>query len=123
MVEAAPSTEASGVLRSCEIEVNSAERNRSDSTVRLTRSMSSTSSTRSIASAPWSISASSRRRWSGVSSGPVRSLSMPMTPIGPRPVRIGRNSRLAPGSVSEPRPAGRSLLQAQFAAARSAWSS
>ena len=52
MVEAAPSTEASGVLRSCEIEVNSAERNRSDSTVRLTRSMSSTSSTRSIASAP-----------------------------------------------------------------------
>ena len=45
------------------------------------------------------------------------------TPIGPRPVRIGRNSRLAPGSVSEPRPAGRSLPHAQFAAARSALSS
>ncbi len=52
MVLAAPSTEASGVLRSCEIEVNSAERSRSDSTVRLTRSISSTSSTRSMASAP-----------------------------------------------------------------------
>ena len=38
--------------------------------------------TRSIASAPWSISASSSRRWSGVSSGPGLSLSMPTTPIG-----------------------------------------
>ena len=37
-----PSTAASGVLRSCEIEVSSAERSRSVSTVRLTRSMSST---------------------------------------------------------------------------------
>ena len=61
MVEAAPSTEANGVLRSCEIEVKSAARKRSDSTVRLTRSMSSTSCTRSIASAPWSTSASSKR--------------------------------------------------------------
>ena len=42
------------------------------------------------------------------------------SPIAPRPVRSGRNSRLAPGSVSEPRPAGRSLSQAQLAAARSA---
>jgi len=33
------------------------------------------------------------------------SLSMPTTPIAPRPVRIGRNNRLAPGSVSAPRPA------------------
>ena len=48
---AAPSTEASGVLRSCEIEVRSAERRRSVSIVRLTRSMSSTRRTRSIASA------------------------------------------------------------------------
>ena len=82
---AAPSTAASGVLRSCEIEVSSAERSRSVSTVRLTRSMSSTRCTRSIASAPWSISASSSRRWSGVSSGPVLSLSMPTTPIGAAP--------------------------------------
>ena len=109
-VPAAPSTAASGVLRSCEIEVSSAERSRSVSTVRLARSMSSTRWTRSIASAPWSISASSRRRWSGVSSGPGLSLSMPTTPIAPRPVRIGRNRRLAPGSVSEPRPAGAVVL-------------
>ena len=61
---AAPSTEASGVLRSCEIEVRSADRSRSVSIVRLTRSMSSTRRTRSIASAAWSIRASSRRRWS-----------------------------------------------------------
>ena len=77
-----PSTAASGVLRSCEIEVSSAERRRSVSAVRLARSMSSTRWTRSIASALWSISASSRRRWSGVSSGPGLSLSMPTTPIG-----------------------------------------
>src|SRR5664279_561819 len=92
MVEAAPSTDASGVLRSCEIEVSSAERKRSDSTDRLTRSISSTSNTRSIASAPWSTSASSRRRWSGVSSGPDLSSSIPMTPIAPRPVRGGKVS-------------------------------
>ena len=41
----------------------------------------------------------------------------------PRPVRIGRNRRLAPGSVSAPRPAGRSLSKAHCAAARSASSS
>ena len=121
-VLADPSTAASGVLRSCEIEVRSAERRRSVSTVRLTRSMSSTRWTRSIARAPWSMSASSRRRSSGVSSGPGLSRSMPTTPIAPRPVRMGRNNRLAPGSVSEPRPAERLFSQAQFAAARSALS-
>ena len=51
-VPAEPSTEASGVFRSWEIEVSSAERNRSVSAVRSTRSMSSTSCTRSMASAP-----------------------------------------------------------------------
>ena len=122
-VLAEPSTAASGVFRSCEIEVSSAERSRSVSTVRLTRSMSSTSRTRSTASAPWSINASSSRRSSGVSSGPCLSLSMPTTPIAPRPVRIGRNRRLAPGSVSEPRPAARSFCQAHLAAAMSASSS
>ena len=50
-VVAEPSTAASGVFKSCEIEVSSAERRRSVSIVRLTRSMSSTSRTRSIASA------------------------------------------------------------------------
>ena len=119
-VPAEPSTEASGVFRSWEIEVSSAERSRSVSAVRSTRSMSSTRRTRSMASAPWSISASSRRRWSGVSRGPGLSLSMPTTPMAPRPVCIGRNSRLAPGRVSEPRPAARSFSQVHFAAAMSA---
>ncbi len=58
---AAPRIDASGVLRSCEIEVSSAERNRSASMLRLARSNSSTRNTRSIASALWSISASSNR--------------------------------------------------------------
>ena len=75
---AAPSIAASGVFRSCEIEVSSAERRRSVSIERLARSMSSTRWTRSMASAAWSISASSRRRSSGVSSGPGLSLSMPI---------------------------------------------
>ena len=61
---AAPSTAASGVLRSCEMEVSSADRSRSVSATRSTRSISSTSRTRSIASAPWSSNASSSRRWS-----------------------------------------------------------
>ncbi len=79
---AAPSTAASGVFRSCEIEVSRAERKRSVSTVRRTSAMSSTRCTRSIASALWSISASSSRRWSGVSNGPGLSLSRPTTPTG-----------------------------------------
>ena len=119
-VPAAPRIAASGVLRSWEIEVSSAVRSRSVSMVRFARSMSSTRWTRSMASALWSISASSSRRSSGVSRGPGLSLSMPIMPIGPRPVRIGRNSRLAPGSVSEPRPALRSFSQAHLAAATSA---
>ena len=119
-VPAAPSTAASGVFRSWEIEVSSAERSRSVSAARSTRSISSTSLTRSIASAPWSRSASSSRRWSGVSRGPGLSLSIPMTPMAPRPVCIGRNSRLAPGSVSDPRPAARLFSHAHFAAAISA---
>ena len=41
----------------------------------------------------------------------------------PRPVRIGRNSRLAPGSVSEPRPAAGRCSRPSCAAARSASSS
>ena len=52
IVPAEPSTEASGVLRSCEIDVSSAERSRSVSAVRSMRSMFSTSCTRSMASAP-----------------------------------------------------------------------
>ena len=48
---------------------------------------------------------------------------MPTTPTAPRPVLIGRNSRFAPGSVSEPRPAERFFSQHHFAAARSASSS
>jgi hypothetical protein len=55
-----------------------------------------------------SDSASSRRRWSGVSSGPGLSLSMPMIPMVPRPVRIGRKQPFRPRQVSEPRPAARS---------------
>ena len=50
--------------------------------------------------------ASSSRRSSGVRSGPGLSLSMPTTPMAPRPVRMGRNSRLAPGSVSSRVPQG-----------------
>src|SRR5262249_25314209 len=56
-------------------------------------------------------------------SGPGLSLSIPIIPIAPRPVCIGRNRRFAPGSVSEPRPAGRLLSHVQVAAARSAGSS
>ena len=58
--------------------------------------------------------------WSGAAAAP---LSSPMIATVPRPVRIGRNSRRAPGSVSEPRPAGRSFSQAHFAAATSISSS
>ena len=54
---------------------------------------------------------------------PALATTRPITPIVPRPVRIGRNRRLAPGSVSAPRPAGRSLSKAHCAAARSASSS
>ena len=50
-VLADPSTAASGVFRSCEIDVSKAERSRSVSALRLTRSISSTRNTRSIASA------------------------------------------------------------------------
>ena len=107
---AAPSTAASGVLRSCEIDVSSAERRRSVSATRRTRSMSSTRCTRSIASAPWSLSASSSRRCSARTSGPAASLEMPRMPTAPRPVRIGRNSHLAPGSASESAPGGPVLL-------------
>ena len=120
MVPAEPRIAASGVFRSCEMDVSKAERSLSVSMVRLARSMSSTRCTRSIASAPWSISASSSRRWSGVSKAPCLSLSMPMMPTMPRLVRIGRNRRLAPGKVSEPRPAGRLLSNAHLAAAMSA---
>ena len=48
---------------------------------------------------------------------------MPTTPTAPRPVFIGMNSRFAPGSVSEPRPAAWFFSQHHFAAARSAASS
>ena len=37
-----------------------------------------------------------------------------MTPMAPRPVRIGRNRRFAPGRVSEPRPAGAIVLPRPF---------
>ena len=57
-VPAAPMIEASGVFRSCEIEVSSAERRRSASAASLALSRSSTSLTRSMASAAWSVSAS-----------------------------------------------------------------
>src|SRR5579863_4695593 len=78
---------------------------------------------RSIATAAWSLSASSSRRSSGVSNGPGRSRSMPITPTAPRSVRIGRKRRLAPGKVSAPRPAGRLWSQVHRAAAMSASSS
>ena len=100
--------------RSCEIEVSSAERSRSVSASSARGRHPRPELTRSIASAAWSASASSSRCWSGVSSGPGSSRSMPTTPTAPRPVRIGRNSRLAPGSVSAPRPAGAVLLPAPF---------
>ncbi len=120
---AAPRMEASGVRRSCEMEVSRAERSRSVSACRRAWSTSRTRFTRSTASAAWSDRAFSRRCPSGVSSGPGSSRSMPNTPVGPRPVCMGRNSRLPPGRVSAPRPAGRLCSHAQSAAARSASSS
>ena len=57
-VPAAPMIAASGVFRSCEIEVSSAERSRSASAASLARSTSATSWMRSMASAAWSASAS-----------------------------------------------------------------
>ena len=83
-VPAAPMMAASGVFRSCDIEVSSAERSRSASAASLALSTSATSWTRSMASAAWSASASSSRRCSGVSSGPCLSSSMPTTPTAPR---------------------------------------
>ena len=64
-----PRIEASGVRRSCEIEVSRAERSRSVSACSRARCRSRARLTRSIASAAWSVSASSSRCWSGVSSG------------------------------------------------------
>ena len=49
-----------------------------------------------------------------MSRGPGLSLSMPTMPMAPRPVRMGRNSRFAPGSVSEPRPADAVVLPGPF---------
>ncbi len=67
---AEPRIEASGVRRSCEIEVSSAERSRSVSAASRARSTSCARLMRSIASAAWSASASSSRRWSGVEQRP-----------------------------------------------------
>ncbi len=118
-----PMMEASGVFRSCEIEVSSAARKRSVSPVTRASSMPAASEMRSIATAAWSASASSRRRSSGDSSVLSFGRSSPMTPTSPRSVRSGRNRRLAPGSVSEERPATWPRLQLHLAAARSASSS
>ena len=121
-LDTVPMIEASGVRRSCEIDVNSAARSRSVSASTRASANPRASDTRSIATAAWSASASSRRRSSGVNKGPGSSRSMPMTPTGPLPVRNGRNSHLPPGRVSAPRPAARLCSQHQRAAAMSALS-
>ena len=108
---AEPRIEASGVRRSCEIEVSSADRS---------RSVSSASRARSISAARL-IALDRQRRLVGQRIEKPRAVrrqqavradreSMPMTPTAPRPVRIGRNSRLAPGNVSAPRPAALIVL-------------
>ena len=74
-----------GVFRSCEIEVSREARSRSVSASSLARSTSSARPTRSIASAPWSVRASSSRRCSGVSSAPGFSESSPTTRDGAAP--------------------------------------
>ncbi len=93
-----PSTDESGVRRSWLIEVSRACRRRSVSAARSARSRSSTRRTRSIARAPISTRASRSRLSSGVRIGPVPSVSRPTTPSVPRPVRMGMNSRRAPGA-------------------------
>src|SRR5580700_11844943 len=122
-LDTVPRIEASGVRRSCEIEVSSAARSRSVSASTRASSSPLASEIRSIATAAWSHSASSSRRSSGVSNGPPVSRSIPITPTGPLPVRNGKNNRLTPGKVSAPRPAARLCSQVQRAAAISAASS
>ena len=78
------------------------------------RSRSSARLMRSMASAVWSLSASSRRRWSGVKSGPGSSLSMPTTPTAPRPVRIGRKRRVRAGQRVGVAAGGAVVLPAPF---------
>ena len=122
-VPAEPSTAASGVFRSCEIEVSSAERSRSVSTVRLTRSMSST---RARARSPARPGRSAHR---AAAAGPA-SAAAPACRCRCRR-RRSRRARCASAGTAAWRPAacrsrgrpGRSFSQAHFAAARSASSS
>ena len=89
---AEPMIETSGVRRSCETDESSAERSRSVSVSRRASSMSVARLVRSIATATWSTSASSRCRCSGVSCRLGFSNETPSRPCGPRPVLSGRNS-------------------------------
>jgi hypothetical protein len=102
---AEPMIETRGVRRSCETDESSAERRRSVSVSSRASSMSVTSLVRSIATATWSTSASSRWRCSGVSSRFGFSNETPSRPTSPRPVLRGRNSHSEAGSVPEPHPA------------------
>ena len=111
-LDTVPMIEASGVRRSCEIEVSSAARSRSVSASTRASSSPLASEMRSIATAAWSHSASSSRRSSGVSNGPGASRSIPITPTGPLPVRSGRNSRLPPGKRVGAAPGGMVVLPA-----------
>ena len=115
--------EASGVRRSCEIEVSSEPLSFSVSASMRAWSTSFASRMRSAAIAARSASASSRRRSAGVSRKFGVSRLTPMTPTRPWPVRSGRNRRRALGSVSVPRPVAWLWSRHQVAAARSASSS
>ena len=98
-----------------------AERRRSRSAPSRAWSMSSASVSRSMATAAWLPTASSRRllgrrRAHGLRGWAARRSRRPAE----RLVRIGTNSQRPPGKVSVPRPVGRSASHDQRAAARSA---
>jgi hypothetical protein len=85
--------EASGVRRSCDIEVSIAERSRSRSAPSCAFSALSASISRSIATAIWLQAASRRSRSSGGRRPDGSSGRTPITPISDRPVWIGMKKR------------------------------
>ena len=120
---AAPRIDARGVRRSWESEVSIAMRSLSASARTLASSARATRVERSMASAVWSSKASSNRLSSGVNIERSSGRCSPATATMPSPVRMGKNSRFAPGRVSAWRPAGCAWFQHHAAAARSCASS
>ena len=121
---AAPVIEASGVFRSCDSEASNAERSRSvfggnprfvDAACKLYALDRDGGLVAKRIEQPALVGSKQRRRFAASSARPRRPK--------PRPVPIGRNSRLAPASVSAPRPAGLLFSNAHLAAPRSASSS